>query len=193
MLSSCKKEKKELVEVNQVPNEFKLEFLNEILSDTSENNYFKSKIGLISNYPLMIPEMTLGDPEFPNKHFLSTVEVLSHYLKTDDTIYLDNQLLKTNSLDLNNLSKYGYKIFDFKKCIDSNLSYDSIYKLTAIENLKHNFDATIPFLLIDEPIFNQKMNLAYIRFQQGSGGESVLFEKKNGKWMYKETITTWFE
>jgi len=50
MLSSCKENKKELVEIQQVSNKFKLEFLNEILSDTSETRYFKSKVQLVSNF-----------------------------------------------------------------------------------------------------------------------------------------------
>lgn len=84
MLSSCKVNKKELVEIQHVSNEFKLEFLNEILSDTSETRYFKSKVQLVSNF-------------------------------------------------------------------------------------------------------------AYIRFHEGSDGQTVLFERKNGKWKFLKEISSWVE
>lgn len=194
MLSSCKENKKELVEVKQVSNEFKLDFLNEILSDTSETRFFKSKIQLISNYSIMMPDRFLnGTFEDPNKEFYSLVDYISFHLKTEDTLYIYNQFSQNKNLNLNDLSKYNFKMFNNKKCFENNIEYDSILKLINIENKKYNFIPKDDLLTVSKPFFNKEQKLAYIRFQRGSGGETVLFEKRNGKWKHKEMISSWIE
>lgn len=194
MLSSCKKEKKELVEVKQVSSEFILEFLNEILADTSESSYFDSKVQLVSNYSIMLPDRFLnGTIEDPSKEFYSLVDYISFHLKTEDTSYVFNQFQQNKELNLNKLSKYGYKMFDNKKCFDNNLKNDSILKLIIIENKKYNFVPKYDLLTVSKPLFNKQQNLVYIRFQRGFSGETVIFEKKNNKWKFKEILSSWVE
>ncbi|MFC4740220.1 hypothetical protein ACFO3U_09475 [Flavobacterium ponti] len=118
MLSSCKKDKKELVEVKQISNEFKLDFLNEILSDTTESSYFDSKVQLVSNYSIMLPDRFLnGTFDDPTKEFYSLVDYISFHLRTEDTLYVFNQFQQNKELNLNKLSKYGYKMFDNKNIL----------------------------------------------------------------------------
>ncbi|MFC4740221.1 hypothetical protein ACFO3U_09480 [Flavobacterium ponti] len=62
-----------------------------------------------------------------------------------------------------------------------------------IENKKYNFEPKYDLLTISKPLFNKQQNLAYIRFQRGFGGETVLFEKKNNKWKFKEILSSWVE
>lgn len=192
MFSSCKEGKKELVEV-KVSNEFKLDFLNEILSDTSESRYFKSKVQLVSNFAYMIRDVDFLEENIEEIKFNSLVEYKADILNTKDTLFIKNQIEDNKKLDLNNLSNYGYKIFDFKKCLMDNINYDSIYKRIELTKIRNGLNLNSTLLMIDKPTFNKELNLAYIRFQEGSGGETVLFEKKNNKWKFKEIISSWVE
>ena len=190
MLSSCKKEKKELVEVKQVSSEFILEFLNEILSDKSESRYFKNEVQLISNFAPMVRDFDYIHDYLEGKKINSLINYKADILQTKDTTFIKNQLENKHNFNLNLLSKYGYKIFDFKKCFDDGISLLSIDRKIESENVKNGFEINSPLLMIEKPTFNKDLNLAYVRIKIGDDGKKVLFKKKNSKWKFFKELST---
>ncbi|WP_339835226.1 hypothetical protein [uncultured Flavobacterium sp.] len=193
MLFSCKESKKELVEVKQVSNEFILEFLNEILSDSTETRYFRNEIRMISNFAPMVRDTDFFYMDLEDKKFNSLVDYKADLLNTKDTTFIKNQLNNNPKLNLDFLSNYGFVIFDYKKYFDDQMGIVSIDKKIQIENVKNGFNIDSELLMIEKPTFNKELNLAYIRFKNGSNGKKVLFEKKNGKWKLLKEISTWNE
>ena len=190
MLSSCKKEKKELVEVKQVSSEFILEFLNEILSDKSESRYFKNEVQLISNFAPMVRDFDYIHDYLEGKKINSLINYKADILQTKDTTFIKNQLENKHNFNLNLLSKYGYKIFDLKKCFDDGIGLLSIDRKIESENVKNGFEINSPLLMIEKPTFNKDLNLAYVRIKIGDDGKKVLFKKKNSKWKFFKELST---
>lgn len=187
-LCSCKDKEKEVVKVSD---EFKLEFLNEILSDTTELKILLSKQQLISNFGsgYMAPPILPLDPKNPRKTINHT-KFISDTLNIMDTVFVKQQRMDNAKLDLNKLADYGFKIFDLKGLAENKVPYNSI--LDKVDSLNVGTE-NYSFLQFSVPIFNKKRNLVYIMLSQGSGGETVILEKVNGKWTKKYEINNWVE
>lgn len=190
MFISCKKEPHK---DNSISDKFKLEFINEILSDSLNQRYsFKNK-SLISNFPAMIPINPINDIQYPDIELNSVLKYISHYLKTKDTLFILQQIRQNKNFNFDQLSNYDYNLFDYKSCISNHIKLDSIYKLVAIECEKFSYKSKSSIIFVSTPIFNKELNLAFIRFRDIGGGESVIFEKKNNNWEFQQRIEIWHE
>ena len=183
LISSCNGgEKTDL----KISNEFKIEFLNEILSDTNDLKIITSKEQLISNYAMMLP---FFQPE-PNGKKISHIEYISDLLKINDTVFVKRQIIDNRQLELNQLSKYGFKIFDLKNEIENNTPYDKIFEKVDSVNIGAD---SYSLLQITKPIFNKEKNMAYIRLRYGSGGKTLILKNVGGKWKKRNQIDDWVE
>lgn len=174
-----------------ITNRFKLDFINEVLDDTSQvnlkwykNPYIYIKNVEIKNYPIKIK----GILKYP-----SETESLSNHFKSKDTVFIRNQI--SNKLQNQNLIDYGlksvnqdkltnYKFDDNGLEIEYLVSEDSILKVEKL--LKSD-----GILYLSTPIFNKKLNLAYMETEHGPTGEHLVFEKKNNKWVTKSILSQW--
>ena len=185
--SSCIKDS--IVE-NEITNEFKLEFLNQILSDTIELKIISSKQQLISNRALLPPPL-LPISSANSKKTVKHSKFISDKLNINDTTFVLKQFKSNKKMNLNELSNFGYRIYDmdlhlFKDEIPINVIHKQIDSLNERKN-------SYSFLSITKPIFNKKQNLAYIRIGQSMGGKTLILEKENRKWNIKETLDEWVE
>jgi hypothetical protein len=46
-------------------------------------------------------------------------------------------------------------------------------------------------LYLSGPIFNEKLNLAYLEIEHGVTGDYIIFENKAGEWITKSVINSW--
>ena len=175
----------------KISDEFKLEFLNEIFSDTTELKILNSKQQLISNSgsEYMIPPFLPIDSKNPNKT-ISLNRFISDTLNIMDTVFVKQQRLDNVKLDLDRLADYGFAIFDLRSLAKKKVPYDSILHLA--DSLNKGTD-NYSFIKFSVPVFNREKNLAYIMLSQGSGGETLILEKVNGKWKKKYEIASWVE
>ncbi|WP_299275732.1 hypothetical protein [uncultured Psychroserpens sp.] len=176
-----------------VSNNFKLDFLKVILEDTSQvkPKWYKDPYIFISN---------IEKKDDPTKidttlKFLNEVEYLSFHLRTEDTSFIKHQL--NNKIVTEDLIDYGFKTVNWTNLVDyhfENTDLDTEYfvskdSIETIENLlKEN-----GILYLSSPVFNNKLNLAYIETSHGITGEHILFEKKNDKWITKLVISQWIK
>jgi hypothetical protein len=188
LICSCKGPKKDAVRIS---NEFKLEFLNEILSDTTELKILVSKKQLISNAGsgYMTPPFLPTDVK-NLKNSISYTKFISDTLNIKDTIFVKQQRIDNAELDLNKLEDFGFKIFDLKSLLKRETPYNSIIELADSLNIGTNNYSYVKFSI---PIFNKEKNLAYMRISQGSSGAALILEKENGKWKRKYEIYNWVE
>ena len=168
----------------KISNEFKIQFLNKILSDTSHLKIITSKEQLISNHTLMPPFSP-----YPYPREISHIEYISKVLEID-TSFVRQQMVDNKQLDLKKLSTYGFNIFDLKAEIKNQTPFDQIWeKVDSINVGTDNYS----LLEITKPIFNKEKNLVYIRLKQGSGGETLILEKVDGEWKKKKQLDSWVE
>jgi hypothetical protein len=188
-ITSCKTE---IVKEIEISEQFKLEFLNEILSDTIDIKIIESKEQLISNSPTIPPPFYLEiNPENPKVTF-SFAKFISDTLKIYDTTFVKNQSKSNNSLNLNELTKYGFRIFDMESAINEQKENGYFLIDSKIDSLNKGKNS-YKYLSITKPIFNKELNLAFIRVAQGYGGNTIILKKENGKWKRKYTVGGWVE
>ncbi|MEO9952489.1 hypothetical protein [Nonlabens sp.] len=185
-----------------ITNEFKLEFLNEVFSDTVDIQILHSKSELISNFgrgymlpPLsmdhdMIKIITGSDFSYrtaysPENTDLNELELISNSLLESDTVFIQKQRKSVSTIDLNELSAYGFKIFDIKGMSRNNFSYENILQSADSINQK---TGNYSFLKFTIPIFNKEKNLAYMRLQKGSSQSAIILEKTNNRWKRKTLL-----
>lgn len=187
---SCKKEPHK---DKSISDKFKLEFMNEIFSDSLNQRYFFKNKSLISNFPAISPIDPSNDIQYPEIELNSVIKYISHYLKTKDTLFILQQIRQNKNFNYDQLTNYDYNLFDYKNCINNHIKLDSIYKLVAIECKKFNFKSKSSIIFVSTPIFNKELNLAFIRFRDFGGGESVIFKKNKNKWEFQQKIEIWDE
>ena len=179
---SCKREKSAIsVEKNEITNEFRLQFLNEILSDTLELKLIQSKSNLISNSDILPP------PAF-DVDFFSESNYISKVLEINDTLFVQKQFDLNPTFNFDDLSKFGFKILDIKSIIEKGGDYNII--LDEVNLYYKNCD-TCCMLVLSKPIFNKEKNKAYLRMGCGSGGRSIILEKKLNKWKVIKELDYW--
>lgn len=191
---SCKKEKKLVTKEIETPiitEKFKLSFLDEILSNKEDeylypydykNPYLMFQTFEYTGNTDIIYLKRMGKPStFP--------EFINSYFKSIDTTFIINQLKENESLDVYKLSEKGYNIIDWSKINYYDgvkeiklVSEDSIQKLRD-ENEKEGQ------LMLGKPIFNKKLNKAYISMGYFmSHGYQLLYKKESNKWILDKTI-----
>ncbi len=146
---------------------------------------------MISNFGsgYMSPPILPLDPKNPRKT-ISHTKFISDTLNIMDTVFVKQQRMDNTKLDLNKLADYGFEIFDLKGLVENKVSYNSILgKVDSLNNGTENYS----FLKFSVPVFNKEKNLAYIMLSQGSGGETIILEKVNGKWTKKYEFNNWVE
>ncbi|MGS2765286.1 hypothetical protein [Sinomicrobium sp. M5D2P9] len=184
-LLACKKETKENIVITD---EFKLEFLNQVLSDTTELKVLLTKSQLISNagFGGMTPPLLPVDPK-NSKKTISHWKFISDSLKVSDTMFIRKQVSDNIHLDLNRLEKYGFNVFDLKSKLENNEPYSAI--IDSISEGTENYG----ILKFNKPIFNKDKNLAYLMLEQGAGGQTLILALVDGKWKKKNKFGDWVE
>jgi len=197
ILISCKQNNKselktrELTQV-EITNDFKLEFLNQILSDSSKTRILSDKRELISNLPAMVPPQLPIDQKNPSQT-ISHSEFISDTLKINDVNNVKEQFKRNRDFDVSKLEKYGFKIIDVKQYRENKIQWDSINEIAEKYYEENKMIDFYSFLHITKPIFNKELNLAYVRIRLGSGGMTRIYEKHNGIWELKYEIDEWLE
>ena len=181
---SCKeKEKKQAIEINEITNEFRLIFLNEILSDSTNLKYYFTKNGLISNMTLLPPPSFYPYDVEKESHYISEI------LNINDTAFVSRQFKLNSNFSFDNLSKYGYKILDVKSIVKNKNPYNQIQdSVKKHYNGKNEFGCLTTF---SKPIFNKEKNKAYVRVGCGSSGCTLIFIKNENKWKIEKEFNQW--
>ncbi|WP_405370370.1 hypothetical protein [Nonlabens sp. Asnod2-A12] len=191
----------------QISDQFKIEFLNEILSDTIHIKILNSKSELISNFSscFMAPPVSLDystiraitgskfqytDAYSKENRDLSELELISNSLVESDTSFIQKQRKSVSNVNLNQLSNYGFRILDVKGMSKAKFSYNDILQVADSLNQK---TGNYSFLKYTIPIFNKEKNLAYIRLQKSSSGEVIVLEKIDNRWKKKLQLYKWVE
>lgn len=197
ILVSCKQTNKSesqtraLTQV-EITDEFKLEFLTQILSDNSKTRILFNKKELISNLSINIPPTLPVDLKNP-KQTISHSEFISDTLKINDIDFVKGQFQKNKDFDISKIKEYGFNVIDIKKYTDNEIEWDSINKIAEKYYAENSLENIYSVLHITKPIFNKELNLAYVRIRQGSGGMTRIYEKKNGIWKLKYELDNWVE
>lgn len=174
----------------EITDEFKLEFLTQILSDSSKTKLLFNKKELISNLSINIPPNLPVDLKNP-KQTISHSEFISDTLKINDIDFIKGQFQKNKDFDISKIKEYGFNVIDIKKYTDNGIEWDSINKIAEKYYAKNRLENIYSVLYITKPIFNKELNLAYVRIRQGSGGMTRIYEKKNGIWKLKYELDNW--
>lgn len=154
-----------------------IEFLSFVLTDTTDLNLVSNRLNIISDISI------LGPPTFSAGKFS---DFLITILAETDTLFIKDQLRLCNNFRTDKLEGHGFTIIKISE-IPPNTGIDWDY-------ISDNYGQGI--LTVDRPIFNRNYTLAYVRFgflcgHLCGGGSDVILEKKAGKWILKETLTTW--
>ncbi|PKH52043.1 hypothetical protein CXF68_15670 [Tenacibaculum sp. Bg11-29] len=174
-----------------IGNNEKVEFLNEILSDTINLKLLSSQKIMISDFNFLpkLPHSILNDNEFKR---VSYIKYLSHHLKEKDTVFIKKQIKQNKTFDLKILSKYNYQILNTSKLFKNGVSVDSLSTIALNKQIYTKELYNEPYILIDKPIFNKEMNRVCLSLNRPNSGEYFVFIKKNRKWQ-KEVIAQWSE
>ncbi|WP_157814081.1 hypothetical protein [Olleya sp. Bg11-27] len=197
ILISCKQNNKselntrELTQI-KITDEYKLEFLNQIFSDSSKSRIIFDKKELISNLSISIPPTLPMDLKNPNQT-ISHSEFISETLKINDIDFVKGQFQKNKDFDISKIKEYGFNVIDIKKYTDNEIEWDSINKIAEKYYAENSLENIYSVLYITKPIFNKELNLAYVRIRQGSGGMTRVYEKKKGIWKLNYELDNWVE
>ncbi len=175
----------------QLTDSYKLEFLNQILSDSTKNRVLENKDELISNIIILPPPVTLIDFENSNKTPKHT-EFIAHKLNIDVKL-VESQMQSNKSFDFLKLRDFNYNILDIRSYANANNLVDSLHKITKNYYKNQSLNNNLSLLNISVPIFNKELNLAYIRLRKEAGGRSIIYKKVENKWFIKEQFNEWVE
>ena len=196
LLINCKNNTSELDtrELNnfEITNEFKLEFLNAILADSSEFRLLNNKKELISNFPITTPPFLPIDPK-NKKRSITHSQFISDTLKIKDIKFVTEQFQNNKGFSISEIKKYGYNIIDVKQYIENEIKWDSINKIAEKYYTENKLENYYSFLNITKPLFNKEQNLAYIRIRLGPKGMTRIYEKQNDLWNVKYEFGNWVE
>lgn len=174
-----------------ITNQFKFDFINKILKDTSQLNmnlYNESFIFMLN----LDKKVYNVKNDLSIKH-LNEIQFLSLHLKSNDTIFIRKQLLE--NIENEDLIKSGIKSLNWDELIDYHfddndldieyfVSQDSINKVETLLKDKG-------ILYLSTPIFNSDLNLAYLEMEHGVTGESIIFARKHNRWITKYVTNEW--
>ena len=174
-----------------IDNKVKVEFLNEILSDTTNLKLLPDQNIMISDFNFL-PD--LSNSIFKNNQYVkvSQIQFLSYHLNEKDTSFIIQQIDRNKTFNLKELSRFGFRILNTSELLKKGVSIDSLStivlnKQTDTDRLYNGY-----YILIDKPIFNKKMNRAFLSINGLHSGSRFVFKKENGNWK-KENIGSWVE
>ncbi len=183
---SCKENVTEnSVETNEITNEFRLQFLNEILSDTIGLKLISSKSDLIANVNIIpAPVFYYNEKEFyKESHYISEV------LEIKDTLFVQKQFELNPTFSFDDLSNFGFTVFDVNSRIKSGKGYYSILNEVNLYYEDCKACKNDCLLVLSKPIFNK----VYLRYGCGSDGRTLIFSKENNVWKIEKEIDIWVE
>jgi hypothetical protein len=188
---SCSDKKQSTQTAFSIDNETKMEFLNEIFSDTTNLKLLPDQNIMISDFNFIptLPKLIFKDDEYVNATYL---EFLSHHLYEKDTLFIKEQIEKNKSFDLKQLSKFGYRVLNTRDLIKSGVTVDSLSTIVQNKNTDTDNIYNGLYILIDKPIFNKEMNRAYLSINTVNSGTDYVLKKANGNWE-KEEIGYWVD
>ncbi|MCM4154297.1 hypothetical protein DHD05_22150 [Arenibacter sp. N53] len=172
VIHSCKEENqsKEI----EISNQFKLEFLNQILSDTNKLRIITSKEQLIATGDLTPGMMPMGSESGKS---ISHFKFISDSLGVNDIEFIKKQFVDNKEFDFNKLADYGFRVLDIENFKNLN---DSISLYDYTEKINKGFNSYYR-VIITKPIFNKSLNKAYVMIND-YGGRTIVLEKRNGIW-----------
>ncbi|MDA0176213.1 hypothetical protein OOZ35_01775 [Mesoflavibacter profundi] len=185
---SCKKKNN----TDLISNKFKIDFLVQILSDTTESKLLNDKRELVSNFTIVVPPSLPIDPINKNKS-INLSQYISDTLNINDIEFVKQQFIDNKRFSFNQLSNKGFNVIDIEKYYSNNIKWDSINKIASNYYKKENMKKYFSYLSITKPIFNRELNLAYVRIRLGSGGMSRIYKKVNGTWDVKYEFDEYVE
>tara|TARA_R110001632_G_scaffold230106_2_gene367160 strand:+ start:563 stop:1075 length:513 start_codon:yes stop_codon:yes gene_type:complete len=169
----------------EISDEFKLEFLNEILSDTTNLKIISNKEQLIT-FGKLIPGMMPLHPDGGKS--ISHFEFIADSLEVKDVDFIKRQFEKNMEFDYMQLEKYGFRVFDLQKLRKNRGTFDLYDTLAEMNKGFDSFYRTI----ITKPIFNEKKDKAYIMVNN-FGGATYLLKMENGVWKIKSEFHNYVE
>jgi hypothetical protein len=184
---SCKENvTKNSIETSEITNEFRLQFLNEILSDTIGLKLISSKSDLISNVNIIPPTSFYynGHEFYKESHYISEV------LEIKDTLFVQKQFELNPTFSFDDLSKFGFNIFDVNSRIKSGKGHH--YVLDEVSSYYQDYKNCY-LLFLSKPIFNKNRNKAYMTYGCGSEGTTIILSKRNNVWEIEKEINSWVE
>lgn len=203
---SCKKseetkhtiitQKENLIKEIIITEEFKLEFLNDILNNKKDKLLFpyEDKNPTITYESLEEIEYK-GIKEAIYQQIVGKPSTLPEYInflfKENDSIFIIKQLKNNKDFKAHKLSKHGYYYIDSKKdnyydkgySRINSLSNDSIQKILSYRK-KHRQ------LILYNLIFNKKLNKAYISiYYPGNYSIDLIYINQKNKWHSEKVLT----
>lgn len=191
LLSNCSDKNQSGRTQISIDNKTKAEFLNEILSDTTNFKLLPDQNIMISDFNLIqhLPRSVSKNGEFIK---VSEIEFLSHHLKENDTVFIKQQIKDNNHFNLKDLSNFGYRILNTTELLKDGTSVYDLSSIVLNNQTKTDKLYNGYFVLLDKPIFNKELNRAYLSVNGLNSGTEYLFVKKNETWI-KENIGSWVE
>jgi len=167
-----------------ISDSIRINFLNQILSDTSKSSLFFNKNNYITNVPAFPPPY-LPISKFNPKRSITHTKYISMLLNETDSCFIKKQRKENLNFRFEELGKYNFKILDVKTMQSNGLRIDSILSYTKAHG-------EYGFLSITPPIFNKEIDRAYVRIAY-FGGETIIFKKVRGKWIKEKSLDVWIE
>ena len=174
------------METNEITNEFRLQFLNEVLSDTIGLKLISSKSDLISNVNIIPPSVFY----YNEKEFYKESHYINEVLAINDTLFVQKQFELNPTFSFDDLSKFGFKVFDVNSMIKSGKGHH--YILDEVSSYYQDYKNCY-LLFLSKPIFNKNRSKAYMTYGCGSEGKTVIFLKRNNVWEIEKEINSWVE
>jgi len=167
-----------------ISDSIRIDFFNQILSDTTKSSLYFNRKEFISNIPLLPPPY-LPTSKTNSKRSITETKYISILLKEEDSLFIKRQRKENLNFRFEKLSKYNFKILDVKEMLKNNVGRDSILNYTKAYG-------EYGFLSITPPVFNRELNRAYVRVAY-FGGESIIYKRINNKWIKEKSLDEWIE
>lgn len=175
-----------IVETPVITNEFRLEFLNEILSNKNDSLLYPYEKEPFINY---WPYKNSGNRNDIRLNMIvgkdvNFVEYLDFIFKDKDTTFIFNQLNSNKNFKIFNLSKHGHKSIDWNTIwyFDKNNKRVNVISEDSIRSLYSEIKVSDQ-LNLSKLVFNKKLDRAYISINYYMRHtKEILYIKKNGRW-----------
>lgn len=180
------------IETPIITDEFKLKFLNDILSNKNDSLLFPiEKEPYINYWPYKYNgnrnDIRLNVIVGKDANF---VEYLDFIFKEKDTTYISNQLKSNKNLKISNLSKFGHKSIDWNTIwyFDKNNKRVNIVSEDSIKRLYSEIK-TSDQINLSKLVFNKKLDKAHISINYYvRHTKEVLYTKENGRWKAEKVL-----
>ena len=167
-----------------ISDSIRIDFFNQILSDTTKFNLYFNRKEFISNIPLLPPPY-LPTSKSNSKRSITEAKYISILLNEPDSLFIKKQRKENLNFHFEELSRYNFKILDVKDMLKNGVGRDSILNYTKA-------NGEYGFLSITPPIFNKEVDRAYVRVAY-FGGETIIFKRINNKWIKEKSLDEWIE